>query len=285
MRNRLLIPVLGAPYGKVLEDGELRLAFDAQSGSFDLRYYEHRFPIDPREYPRLFASRMEILESRLPPSDPDRQDFESLLGAFARLPARDDTSDDARLERYRDKEANKRRLARLCQCSESVARFIAEAVAALNGRCGNPASFDLLDVVLAAQAYRLSYWRVAADEINYRRFFDVNHLAGSPGPLPGNRIARFLAGGPGQPAPRRLRASPGSPRGAAGAMGRSRGAFRHGRPTARRLARRRAQAVRHVADAARPGGARGGLRRGFVRTAAGERSVRGTCLCLPARAR
>jgi (1->4)-alpha-D-glucan 1-alpha-D-glucosylmutase len=38
-------------------------------------------------------------------------------------------------------------------------------------------SFDGLDALLSAQAYRLAYWRVAGEEINYRRFFDINELA------------------------------------------------------------------------------------------------------------
>ncbi len=177
MRNRLLVPVLGAPFGTVLENGELRLVFDAEAGAFSVCYYEHRFPVDPREYPRLFEAGLAALDARVPETDPDRQDFESLLAAFGRLPERSDTTDEARAERYRDKESHKRRLVRLCQRSPAVARFIEETVAQVNGRRGDPASFDVLDRLLGAQAYRLSYWRVAVDEINYRRFFDVNHLA------------------------------------------------------------------------------------------------------------
>ena len=55
LRDRILVPVLGAPYGEVLERGELKVEFDAASGAFAVRYHEHRLPIDPREYPRLFA--------------------------------------------------------------------------------------------------------------------------------------------------------------------------------------------------------------------------------------
>ena len=57
MRNRILVPVLGAPYGEVLERGELKVEFDAAAGAFAVRYFEHRMPIDPREYPRIFAAR------------------------------------------------------------------------------------------------------------------------------------------------------------------------------------------------------------------------------------
>jgi (1->4)-alpha-D-glucan 1-alpha-D-glucosylmutase len=177
MRNRILVPVLGAPYGTVLENGELRLVYDDARGSFSVRYYEHRFPVDPREYPRLFESNRAALDSLLAEDHPDRQDFGSLLAAFGRLPGREETSDKARAERYRDKESHKRRLVRLCRRSPVVAQFIADTVAAVNGQRGKPASFDVLDGVLGAQAYRLAYWRVAVDEINYRRFFDINDLA------------------------------------------------------------------------------------------------------------
>lgn len=175
MRDRILVPVLGDSYGVVLERGELQVEFDAAAGSFSVRYHEHRLPIDPREYPRVFSQ--PISEDLLPQDDPHRGDFESLLNSFSNLPPRDDTSTDAVAVRYRDKEAHKRRLARLIERSPEILRYINESVATINGTVGQMESFDALDALLEAQAYRLSYWRVAVDEINYRRFFDVNDLA------------------------------------------------------------------------------------------------------------
>jgi (1->4)-alpha-D-glucan 1-alpha-D-glucosylmutase len=177
LQDRVLVPILGEFYGTVLEQGELQVRFDAARGSFYVRYYDHRFPIDPREYPKIFAGRMAALEATLPAEDPDRADLESLLTAFSHLPARNATSEEAVAIRYRDKEAHKRRLARLVERSPQVAQFIEESVTTLNGASGEPESFNALDALLEAQAYRLSYWRVAVDEINYRRFFDVNDLA------------------------------------------------------------------------------------------------------------
>lgn len=175
MRDRILVPVLGDSYGIVLERGELQLEFDAAAGSFAIRYHEHRMPVDPREYPRIFSH--PIPEELLPADDPNRGDFESLLTSFSNLPARDDTSTDAIAVRYRDKEAHKRRLARLIERSPEVLQYINDSVKAINGTPDRSESFDALDALLEAQAYRLSYWRVAVDEINYRRFFDVNDLA------------------------------------------------------------------------------------------------------------
>jgi (1->4)-alpha-D-glucan 1-alpha-D-glucosylmutase len=173
LRNRVLVPVLGAAYGNVLERGELTLSFDGATGSFHVRYFDHSFPIDPREYPKIFAGQA----SELPVEDPDRADFESLLTSFEHLPARDAEDAEARTVRYRDKEAHKRRLVRLIERAPAICRHIDAAIARINGVPGEQESFDALDALLESQAYRLSYWRVAGDEINYRRFFDVNDLA------------------------------------------------------------------------------------------------------------
>ncbi len=177
MQNRILVPVLGAPYGTVLEAGELKVSYDGATGSFVARYYQHLFPIDPKTYPLVFAASRELLSSQLPFEDANRQDFESLLDAFARLPTRTAATAVERTIRYRDKEVHKRRLVRLCERSPEITHYIKQAVQRLNGTVGEPASFDALDVLLDAQAFRLASWRVAVDEINYRRFFDVNDLA------------------------------------------------------------------------------------------------------------
>jgi (1->4)-alpha-D-glucan 1-alpha-D-glucosylmutase len=175
LRNRVLVPILGAPFGTALESGEIKMEFDAARGGFRVRYFDHCFPIDPREYPKIFEGAFD--DGDLPPDDPDRADLESLLTAFGNLPPRDDVSAEARAVRYRDKEAHKRRLVRLIERSPEIARRIDAALARINGIVGDARSFDALERLLDAQAFRLAYWRVATDEINYRRFFDVNDLA------------------------------------------------------------------------------------------------------------
>ena len=99
------------------------------------------------------------------------------MNAFGNLPPRSDTAAESIAMRYRDKEAHKRRLVRLIERCSAIGEHIETTLAALNGEPGRRDSFDALDALLDAQAYRLSYWRVAVDEINYRRFFDVNDLA------------------------------------------------------------------------------------------------------------
>jgi (1->4)-alpha-D-glucan 1-alpha-D-glucosylmutase len=177
LHGKVLLPVLGDHYGTVLERGELKLAFDPECGEFSLWYYEHRFPIDPREYPSILGRRSERLKARVE-AEPDLEPaFLSLITAFGHLPARSETSEDRIAERSRDKEIHKRRLAEMCLRYPQLAAFIAENVAEIGSVAGAPASFDSLHELIKAQAWRLAYWRVAADEINYRRFFDINELA------------------------------------------------------------------------------------------------------------
>ena len=104
-------------------------------------------------------------------------EFQSILTALEYLPRRTETDPEKIAERAREKEIVKRRLERRCQEAPQVQRAIEKALAAINGRPGDPRSFDKLDELLNAQSYRLAFWRVAAEEINYRRFFDVNDLA------------------------------------------------------------------------------------------------------------
>ena len=176
MAGRVLLPVLGDHYGRVLEAAEIQLHFNAEAGEFGLRYWNHRFPVDPGHYPDILAAL---------PAPPARDDGESdshavvssLLDAFRRLPPRNETGDAARRARTRDAAVYKRTLARLAARHEWLAQWIAACVQRLNGQAGEAATFDALDALIAKQAYRLADWRVASDDVNYRRFFDVNTLA------------------------------------------------------------------------------------------------------------
>ena len=176
MASRVLLPVLGDHYGRVLEAGEIQLNFDRETGEFCLHYYAHRFPIDPGHYPDIFQA--------LPApaaGDDGHGDSQvlvaSLLDAFAHLPERDTQDESLRRARSRDSSVHKQALARLAREHEWLANWIAQCLKRLNGQAGDPASFDPLDRLIARQAYRLADWRVASDDVNYRRFFDVNTLA------------------------------------------------------------------------------------------------------------
>lgn len=177
LRAKLLVPVLGDQYGNVLERGELKLVFDKQQGEFSIWYYEHRFPVDPATYPQIIGYRLERLAARLDAVHPQVLEFQSLLTAFGHLPSHTEIAPDKRAERNRDKEIHKRHLAAICAGSPDIVQYLDENVKEINGTTGDPKSFDWLHELIRVQAYRLAYWRVAADDINYRRFFDINDLA------------------------------------------------------------------------------------------------------------
>ena len=175
LQDKVLLPVLGEPYGDVLEAGQLRLAF--ADGAFSVHYYDRRFPVAPHSYGKVLGHRPDELERVLGAEGPDFIEYQSILTAVRNLPDRTETDPDKVAERRREKEVVKRRLAELADRSEPVRMLVEQNVALFNGQPGDPRSFDLLDDLLEHQCYRLAYWRVAPDEINYRRFFDVNDLA------------------------------------------------------------------------------------------------------------
>lgn len=172
LSGKVLLPVLGDHYRVVLEDGNLELKFDPDEGSFSVNYYEHHCPLDPKTYPMLFEGLSEL------PEDMHTLEFKSLLTAFGNLPDQSVEDEESVAERSRDAAIHKSRLARLYAESPEVADAIEECVRRVNGEAGDAESFEALHRVLEEQAYRLVYWRVASDEINYRRFFSINDLAG-----------------------------------------------------------------------------------------------------------
>ncbi len=178
LRGKVLLPVLGDHYGKVLEAGELKLVFNAGRGEFCVHYHDQRFPIDPQTCPEVLAYDAARLQAVLGADDSRYLGYQSLVTAFRNLPARTETGAEKIAERARDKEIHKRSLADQCAASSDICRHIEENVGQFNGEAGGRESATLLHPLLEAQAYRLAYWRVAADEINYRRFFDINDLAG-----------------------------------------------------------------------------------------------------------
>ncbi|MGM0632653.1 MAG: malto-oligosyltrehalose synthase [Pseudomonadota bacterium] len=178
LRNKVLLPFLADDYGSVLEQGALRLELVVEHGTFHVRYFEHLFPIDPGTYSRIGQHRDDVLEQRLASEHDILAGFRSFLSACRKLPRRTGNAPEVRQKRRHAADQCKRDLASLCQRSPALTAFLQETVAVLNGDLARPDSFDALHELLEAQAYRLAYWQVATDEINYRRFFDINELAG-----------------------------------------------------------------------------------------------------------
>ncbi len=178
LRGKVVLPVLANHYGTVLENAELKLCFDAGRGEFTIYYYEHRFPVDPSEYPQILTYRMDTLGARLGQDNSLWMEYQSLVTAFRNLPSRAEGLLERQVERRRDKEVHKRHLGGLVNGSADIAWFIEENLKFYNGTAGESSGFDRLHNLIEAQAYRLAFWQVASDEINYRRFFDINDLAG-----------------------------------------------------------------------------------------------------------
>jgi (1->4)-alpha-D-glucan 1-alpha-D-glucosylmutase len=175
LANKVLLPILGDSYGAVLEKQEITLRYDA--GVFTLSYYETTLPVAPGSYSRILETDLDALIAALGEESIEAAEYLSILTAMRRLPGRSELARASRIERAREKEVIKRRLAALTRESAAVRDHIARMVALFNGVKGDPRSFDRLDDLLSAQVYRLAHWRVAAEEINYRRFFDINELA------------------------------------------------------------------------------------------------------------
>jgi len=175
LADKVLLPILGEQYGVVLDKGELTLSLD--DGRFVVRYYETVLPISPRSYGRILGHRIETLSERLGGEHPDVVRLKSLITWFATLPPPTERDPERLAARRREKEIGREKLLALLAESAPVRKFVAENVEVFNGTPGEPRTMDLLDELLAEQAYRVAYWRVAGEEINYRRFFDINDLA------------------------------------------------------------------------------------------------------------
>jgi (1->4)-alpha-D-glucan 1-alpha-D-glucosylmutase len=174
-RPKIVVPTLGDQYGKVLENGELRVVYG--DGELAIAYYDQRFPVAPDAYVQVLQPVLERLEASGGLRDEHNQDLASILTALRHLPPRDHAGAQQVEERNREKEVQKRRLRALHEDSAQFRDALERVLEAFNGQGGVPESFDLLDALIDDQSYRLAFWRVAAEEINYRRFFDITELA------------------------------------------------------------------------------------------------------------
>lgn len=172
LKGRVLLPILQGPYGAVLERGDLRLSID--EGAFTVRYGDRELPIDPKES----ASILRELLTHADVPETSRSAVTGVVDILEQLPDSTEGSNAARERRQRDSVVAEERLAGLLDGSPPLGESLARVVERLNGVPGQPRTFDALHALLDRQPYRLAFWRTAADEINYRRFFDVNDLGG-----------------------------------------------------------------------------------------------------------
>jgi (1->4)-alpha-D-glucan 1-alpha-D-glucosylmutase len=161
LKDRVLLPMLADHYGRVVEAGEIVLV--RQGGRFTFHYQEHVLPVAPRSLDGLLHNAAARAES---------DDLAFIADACSRLPLATETDRASIQRRHRDKLVLRAQIERLCQERPHIAAAVDEVVAETNS------SPDEIDVLLERQNYRLAYWRTARDELDYRRFFDVNFLVG-----------------------------------------------------------------------------------------------------------
>jgi (1->4)-alpha-D-glucan 1-alpha-D-glucosylmutase len=165
--DRVLLPVLERQFGEEVDAGNIRVVFDG--GALAVHYHRSRFPASPRSWALVLD--LALAHVTLPLNHAAVQELQSILGALRHLPSAVTADPTERAERTREKEIAKKRLSALSAAHGEIASAIHAALDAIN------ANSDRLEHFLGEQNYRLSYWRVATEEINYRRFFDVNDLA------------------------------------------------------------------------------------------------------------
>lgn len=178
LSGKILVPVLHDHYGNILAKGDFEFNFDLENGCFKLIYYDHAFPINPSSIPIIMEHRIDILESKLGSSHNDFLEYQSIINVFNKLPKSDETAVNKIKERNREKKIAAKRLSELCKKNKKITNFIKKNISALKCNPADTKTCKRVHKLLEEQAYRLAYWRVSSDIINYRRFFDVNALIG-----------------------------------------------------------------------------------------------------------
>ena len=169
IQSKVLAPLLGDFYGNCLENGELQLKYD--EAGLSINYYGLKFPLRIESYPQLITYDLGRLGRSLGRKHPD---FIKLLGILYLLRG---AIAEAVGQQHRDQAAfAKGLLWELYQSNSEIQAFINQNLDLFNGKPGDAASFDLLHSMLSDQYFRLSFWKVGAEELNYRRFFTVNEL-------------------------------------------------------------------------------------------------------------
>jgi (1->4)-alpha-D-glucan 1-alpha-D-glucosylmutase len=172
--GKVLLPILGGPYGRMIEEQEISLRMDKVG--FTIRCHSARLPVSIRSYPRILSLRLSSLEETYGPDHPSFRELWELITAMEHLPKSPAADPESSRRRYASEEGIKDRLLRLYTERHEIREHIDETLRVLNGREGDPSSFDPLDRILSEQHYWLSYWRLANEEINFRRFFAVSDL-------------------------------------------------------------------------------------------------------------
>lgn len=174
--NKILLPILGRPFGEALDSGEFKLALSG--GKFAIEYFESSFPLAPRTYRTVLAHRIGRLRSSLDENSAAYQEYQGIIAALAPISDRDSTPVEAASDKRVRFESIRERLRQLAGDSKEVAQFIQDNLAVFNGKVGDPSSYSNLQRLLGEQYYVLAYWQNVNETINYRRFFTITDLVG-----------------------------------------------------------------------------------------------------------
>ena len=169
IRGKVLTPMMGYFYGQCLENGEIKLSYDERGLS--VNYYGLKIPLRIESYASFLNQDFVRLSRSLGRSHPDAIKILGILYIVKNIP-----SETAGIERKEQAEFVKGLLWELYNDNQKVKGFIDQNLKRFNGEVGKPESFDLLEDLLGEQFFRLSFWKVGAEELNYRRFFTVNEL-------------------------------------------------------------------------------------------------------------
>jgi (1->4)-alpha-D-glucan 1-alpha-D-glucosylmutase len=169
LKGKLLAPFLGSFFGECLENGDIALEFGPQGLS--IRYFSTVFPLRIESYAEVLGSDLGLLRKRMDRKHPD---YVKLMGVFFILKNLPENGDVG--ERYDQIGFIKSMLWELYESNPVIKMYADDSLRQYNGSKGNPASFKKLSALLAQQNFRLAFWRVGVEEVNYRRFFAVNDL-------------------------------------------------------------------------------------------------------------
>ena len=175
--GKVLLPILGDRYGKVIRQGQLKFSFDKDNGKFTVNYFDNALPLNPISYALILGARLNVLNERLGASNMDIMSYDSIVDALSNLPDGMGLSNEARERRLREFKVSCHHLVDLCRNNAAILEFIEQNLRAFEASEDDAVAVERVHELLEKQNYRLSFWRVAADEINYRRFFDINDLA------------------------------------------------------------------------------------------------------------
>lgn len=175
--NKVLLPVLGDLYGRVLENQEITLRLEESGLSF--RYGEARFPLALKTYRPILEISLGKLRDSCGAKHPAVQNVLGLMNltkSIDQLPGSVDSGSETTESRTAAQQEVTGRLWQLFRDDADYRQCLEATLRDFHGTVGEPRSFDLMDQLLSRQAYRIAFWRTARETLNYRRFFDINEL-------------------------------------------------------------------------------------------------------------